>query len=213
MDYLIALFGVLLLILPADFLSRGKLQNVALHDVLARSRYRFAWLHWVNAADVLRAWGGVVLLRSVLGRIAPAAPFEIVLISIVAVAASVGLTIKQVFFSHEEEVLLAPCAYMIGLTAAFLPVSITLLGLALGIVVAMGLGSLAAGFAVAGVATCGLGVIFKVPPLIAACPSLLMLSPAFCALFLQRRLVLAVRPSYGSRNAPLREVEVLRRGR
>lgn len=213
MDYLIALLGLLLLVLPTEMLTRRKLHNIALHDIISRPRYRFAWLHWVNFADFLRAFGGVVLLRSVLGRIAPSAPHEIVLVSTVAVAAGLGFTVKQLLYSQEDDHLLAPCAYLIGLTFVFIPAAIALLGLSLGIVVAMGLGSLAAGFAVAGVATAGLGVMFKVSPLAAACPSVLLLSPALGALMMQRRLVLSVRPSYGSRNAPLRDVEVRRRDR
>jgi hypothetical protein len=212
MDYLIVILGVLLLALPAEAFSRKKMQNISLHDLMQRVRFKYAWLHWVNAVDLLRAWGGVYVLKVVSGRIAPSVPLEIVWISLVGGAACVGLTIKQLLYSDGEDDLLAPCAYLIGVTIVFVPALAAVLAFSLGVVVAMGLRSLAVGFTVAGLLTGVLGAVLRVPPLVAACPGLLLLSPAFCAVMLQRRLVVAVRPSYGTRNAPLREVTLQRQG-
>lgn len=211
-DYLIAGLGALLMVVPAEFLSRKKLQNVSLHDVMLRSRFRYAWLHLVNVADLMRAWGGAYVLASVTGRILPAWPVEIVKVVMLGVCACAGLTAKQLLHSKGEDDLLAPCAYLIGLTFALMPALLAFLALAIGAVVGMGLSSLAIGFAVAGIATGGLGIMLKIAPLQIACAGLLLLSPALCAVMLQRRLVLAVRPSHGTRNAPLREVPVSRRG-
>jgi hypothetical protein len=212
MDYLIAVLGVLLLIVPADFFWRKKLQNVTLNDVMHRVRFRYAWIHWVNAADFFRAWIGVYALKSAELRMMPGVSPEIMSVSVVGIAVCIGLTMKQLLFSAGEGDLSAPCAYLVGMTLSFSPTLVAFLALCTGAVVAMGFGSLSAGFAGAGLAAGGLGVIFRVPPLLAAASGGLLFSPALCAVMLQRRLVLAVRPSYGTKNAPLREVPVQRRG-
>ncbi len=205
MHYLYYIFGVCLLVIPAGLLSRRQLKVASLPELTERSRHRFGWLHWVNLVDLLRAWSGLHLVRHAFTLIDPAASSTLLTLVTTAIAALAGLGLQQVFHSAEEDDLVAPVAYAIGLTLAFIPPMVALLALPLGLVAALGLRSLGSGFTLAAAATAALGLLFRLPALAVATASLLLFAPAFMAAVLQRRLVLTVRPRKDQRAAPLRE--------
>lgn len=209
MHYLFYITGVFLLVLPAGLISRRRLKVVSLPELSDRSRHRLGWLHWVNFIDLARAWGGLVLVRHAFSIIDPASETSLLPLATTAIAALAGLGLQQVFHSADDDDLVAPVAYAIGLTFAFIPLQVALLALPLGLAAALGLNSLGTGFVLAAIATAVLGLLMRLSPLIVATASLLLFSPALLAAVLQRRLVLTVRPRAGeTRPAPFRDIPV-----
>ncbi len=208
MYYVFYLLGVCLLVLPAGLLTRRRLKLVSLPELAERSRHRLGWLHWVNFVDLARAWGGLELVRHAFVIIDPYAAAGVLPLATIAVAALAGLGLQQVFHASEDD-LVAPVAYAIGLTFAFIPPQVAMLALPLGLAAALGLRSLGTGFVLAAVATAALGLLLRLSPLVVATASFALISPVLLANVLQRRLVLTVR---GGRNeerlAPVRDFPV-----
>lgn len=125
-----------------------------------------------------------------------------------AIAALAGLGLQQVFHSADEDDLVAPVAYAVGLTLAFIPPIVALLTLPIGLIAALGLRSLGTGFVLAAAATAALGLLLRLPTLVVATASLLLFAPALLAAVLQRRLVLTVRNRKEPRSEPLRKIPV-----
>lgn len=208
MHYLFYIIGVVLLVLPAGLISRRRLKVVSLPELADRQRNRLGWLHWVNFIDLARAWGGLELVRHAFFIIDPVAASGMLPLVTTAIAALAGLGLQQVFHSADEDDLVAPVAYAVGLTFAFLPPHVALLALPLGLAAALGLRSLGTGFVLAAAATAVLGLLLRLSPLVVATASMLLFAPALLAGVLQRRLVLTVRNRVESREAPLRDIPV-----
>lgn len=208
MHNLLYILGVILLVLPAGLLSRRRLKVASLLEIAERPRHRLAWLHWVNFVDLARAWGGLVLVREAFLSLDPNAAADSLVLPHLAIAALAGLGLQQVFHSADEDDLVAPVAYAVGLTFAFMPPQVALLALPLGLAAALGLRSLGTGFALAAAAIAGLGVLLRLSPLVVATNSLLLFAPVLFAGVLQRRLVLTVRRIGTERPATLRDIPV-----
>lgn len=200
--------GVVLLVLPAGLLSRRHLKVASLPELASRPRQRLGWLHWINLVDLVRAWGGLFLMREAFAAVDPAASAQALTLLNLAVAALAGLGLQQVFHSADDDDLVAPVAYAVGLTFAFLPPHVALLAIPLGLAAALGLRSLGTGFVLAAAATAGLGLLLRVSPLVVGTASMLLFAPALLAGLLQRRLVLTVRSRGEERPAPLRDFPV-----
>lgn len=209
MHYLFYIIGVFLLVIPAGLLSRRRLKVISLPELADRTRNRLGWLHWVNFIDLARAWGGLELVRHAFVMIDPAAASAMLPLVTIAIAALAGLGLQQVFHAADEDDLVAPVAYAIGLTFAFIPPQVAMLALPLGLAAALGLRSLGTGFVLSAIATAVLGLLLHLSPLVVATASMLLFSPALLAGVLQRRLVLTVRNRIGeTREAPLRDIPV-----
>ena len=208
MHYLLYITGVLLLVIPAGLLSRRQLKIVSLPELADRPRNRLGWLHWVNLVDLGRAWGGLVLVRQAFVLIDANASGQTLPLLTIAIAALAGLGLQQVFYSADEDDLVAPVAYAVGLTLAFMPLQVAFLSLPLGLAAALGLRSLGTGFVLAAAATAVMGLLLRLSPLVVATSSLLLFAPALLAGVLQRRLVLTVRRGAVSREAPMRDFPV-----
>lgn len=209
MHYFFYITGVFLLVLPAGLISRRRLKVVSLPELADRPRHRMGWLHWVNFIDLARAWAGLELVRHAFVMIDPAAASTMLPLVTIAISALAGLGLQQVFHAADEDDLVAPVAYAIGLTFAFIPPQVALLALPLGLATALGLKSLGSGFVFAAISTAVLGFLLHLSPLIVATASLLLFAPALLAGMLQRRLVLTVRNRAGeTREAPLRDIPI-----
>jgi len=206
MHYLYYILGVCLLVVPAGLVSRRQLRVISLPELADRARHRLGWLHWVNLIDLLRAWGGLQLVRHAFAIIDPAAASSMLPLVTTAIAALAGLGLQQVFHSADEDDLVAPVAYAVGLTLAFIPPIVALLTLPIGLIAALGLRSLGTGFVLAAAATAALGLLLRLPTLVVATTSLLLFTPALLAAVLQRRLVITVRNRKELRTEPLREI-------
>lgn len=204
MHYLFYIIGVSLLVMPTGLIGRRTLCNVTLRDFVERTRSRLVCLHWVNFVDLGRAWAGLVMVREAFVRIDPGANSDVVTLATVAVASLAGLALRQWFSVSDDDDMVAPVAYAIGLIFAFMPPQVALLALPLGLAAALGLRSLNLGFILGALATGGLGVMFRVSPLVVATSSLVLFAPVVIAGILQRRLVLSVRRGPVVREAPLR---------
>lgn len=208
MHYLYYILGVCLLVIPAGLLSRRQLRVISLPELADRSRHRLGWLHWVNFIDLLRAWAGLHLIRHAFAIIDPGSASALFPLVTTAIAALAGLGLQQVFHDADEDDLVAPVAYAVGLTFAFLPPLVALLTLPIGLIAALGLRSLGSGFVLAAAATAGLGLLLRLPTLVVATTSFLLFAPALIASMFQRRLVLTVRNRKDTRSEPLREVSI-----
>lgn len=200
--------GVILLVLPAGLLSRRRLKVTSLPDLADRPRQRLGWLHWLNFIDLARAWGGLLLVRQAFLMLDPGASSHVLTLLHLALAALAGLGLQQVFHSADDDELVAPVAYAIGLTFAFMPAQVSLLALPLGLAAALGLRSLGTGFVLAAAATAVLGLLFRLSPLVVGTASMLLFAPALLAGLLQRRLVLTVRSRGEGREPTLRDFPV-----
>ena len=208
MHYLYYVIGVLVLVLPAGLLSRRHLRVITLPELTDRARHRFGWVHWLNLLDLLRAWAGLQLVRHAFTVIAPGSAGSMLTVATTAIAALAGLGLQQVFHSSDEDDLVAPVAYAVGLTMAFLPPLVALLALPIGLIAAVGMRSLASGFVLAAAATAGIGILFRLPTLVVATTSFLLFAPALLAAIFQRRLVLTVRIRKEIQSEPLREIPI-----
>ena len=208
MHYLYYIAGVFLLVIPAGLLSRRQLRVISLPELTNRPRYRFGWIHWVNLMDLLRAWAGLHLVRHAFALIDPAAAGSVLALATTAIAALAGLGLQQVFYSADEDDLVAPVAYAIGLTFAFIPPLVALLALPVGLMAAFGMRSLGSGFVLAAAATAALGVLLRLPTLVVATTSFLLFAPALMAAIFHRRLVLTVRHRKEIHSERLREIPV-----
>ena len=208
MHYLFYIIGVSLLVIPAGLLSRRRLKAVSLPELADRPKYRLGWLHWVNFIDLARAWGGLELVRHAFVIVDPASASALLPLITTAIAALAGLGLQQVFHSADDDDLVAPVAYAIGLTFAFISPQVALLALPLGLAAALGLRSLGTGFVLAAIATAAVGFLLRQSPLLVATASMLLFAPALLAGILQRRLVLTIRSRGEGRPAPLRDFPV-----
>lgn len=208
MHYLFYIIGVFLLVIPAGLLSRRRLKVVSLPELADRSKNRLGWLHWVNFIDLARAWGGLELVRHAFAIVDPTSVSVLLPLVTTAIAALAGLGLQQVFHSADDDDLVAPVAYAIGLTFAFIAPQVALLALPLGLAAALGLRSLGTGFVLAAIATAAVGFLLRQSPLLVATASMLLFAPALLAGILQRRLVLTIRSRGESRPAPLRDFPV-----
>jgi hypothetical protein len=194
--------------MPAGLLSRRQLRVISLPELTDRSRHRFGWIHWVNFMDLIRAWAGLQLVRHAFAIIDPAAAGSLLALAMTAIAALAGLGLQQVFHSADDDDLVAPVAYAIGLTLAFLPPLVALLALPIGLVAALGMRSLGSGFVLTAVATAAIGVLLRLPTLVVATASFLLFAPPLMAAIFHRRLVLTVRNRKEPRADPLREIPI-----
>jgi hypothetical protein len=208
MHYLYYITGVFLLVFPAGLLSRSQLRVISLPELTDRARHHFGWVHWINLLDLLRAWAGLHLVRHAFRMIDPGAAGSMLAVATTAVAALAGLGLQQVFYSADEDDLVAPVAYAIGLTMAFIPPLVALLVLPIGLLAAIGMRSLGSGFVLAAAATAGIGLLLRLPTLVVATTSLVLFAPALLAAVFQRRLVLTVRNRKEPRGEPLREIPI-----
>lgn len=213
MSYLYYIIGVFLLVTPAGMITRGRFANVTLRELVERSRNRLGWLHWVNFFDLARGLGGLLLVKEAFRVIDPSAGGSLVTLATLAVAAFTGLGLQQFFYASDDDDMVAPVAYAIGLTFAFLPLKVAALAVPMGLVAAFGVHSLGMGFVLAAFATGALGYVFRVSPLVLATSCFLLCAPVVLAGVLQRRLVLSVRGGPLTRPAPLREVSLSRGAR
>lgn len=213
MHHLFYIIGVTLLVVPAGLLSRRRLKIASLPEIADRPRQRLGWLHWVNFIDLARAWGGLILVRHAFLMLDPGASSQTLPLLYLALSALAGLGLQQVFHSSDEDDLVAPVAYAVGLTFAFMPPQVALLALPLGLAAALGLRSLGTGFVLAATATAVLGLLLRLSPLVVATTSLVLFAPALLAGILQRRLVLTIRRGAQERAAPVRDIPIVRASR
>jgi len=205
--------GVALLIVPAGLLTRRRFQAVSLRELADKPVHRLGWLHALNLIDLARAWGGFTLLDRAVHTLEPVAqgvlfsPAQIAL----AAAALGGLGLQQLFHRGDEDDLVAPVAYALGLVLASIPLQVAFIVLPLGLTAALGLRSLGSGFSVAALAVVGLGVLMGLSPLVVATSGLVLFAPVVLAGIFQRRLVLIVRRVREPRAERLREIPVERR--
>jgi len=213
MHYALYIIGVLLLILPAGLLTSRWLKIATLHQIAKHPRQRLGWLHWVNLADLVRAWAGLTLVRHACVVVDSANSFNTVTFLMVAAAVLVGLGLQLVFHSAEEDDLVAPVAYAIGLVFAVLPPQLAFLVLPLGFVAALAFGSVATGFFIAAAVAAVIGYMFQLPPIAVATAGIVLFTPALSAGLCQRRLVLTIRRGPLVRSAPVRDFQVQRPSR
>jgi hypothetical protein len=210
MHYLFYILGVTLLVVPAGLLGRSQLEIASLPEIADRPRKRLGWLHWINFIDLARAWGGLLLVRQAFIAIDPGASAQTVPLLCLALSALAGLGLQQIFHSAGDDDLVAPVAYAVGLTFAFMPLQVALLALPLGLATALGLRSLGTGFVLAATTTAILGFLLRLSPVVVATASLVLFAPALLAGMLQRRLVLTIRRGMLERAAPMRDFPVAR---
>lgn len=208
MHYLYYISGVCLLVMPAGLLSRRQLRAISLPELTDRSRHRFGWIHWINLMDLLRAWAGLHLVRHAFSLIDPAAAGSALALATTAIAALAGLGLQQVFYSADDDDLVAPVAYAVGLTFAFIPPLVALLVLPVGLMAAFGMRSLGSGFVLAAASTAAIGVLLRLPTLVVATTSFLLFAPALIAAIFHRRLVLTVRHRKEVHSERLREIPI-----
>ncbi len=213
MSYLYYVLGAFLLVTPSGLLIPGRYSNVTLRELVGRTRNRMGWLHWVNLFDFARGLGGLLLVKEAFRVIDPGAGGNIVTLATVAAASFAGLGLQQFFYAADDDDMVAPVAYAVGLTFAFLPLKVAVLALPLGLVGAFGVHSVGLGFVLAAIAAGGLGYVFRVSPLLLATTCSLLCAPVALAGIMQRRLVVSVRSGPQTKAAPLREVSFSRSGR
>lgn len=207
------LFGLALLIIPAGLLSRRRFQAVSLRELADKPAHRLGWLHALNLIDLARAWGGFTLLERSVRALQPATsgePFSPALIALAA-AALAGLGLQQILHRGDDDDLVAPVAYALGLIFACIPPQVSIIILPLGLTAALGLRCLGSGFTVAALAAVALGLLTGQSPLVVATSGLILFAPVLLAGVLQRRLVLVVRKVREPRTERLRDVPVERR--
>ncbi len=211
--HLFYVIGLLLLIIPAGLLTRRRLQGVSLRELADRPGHRLGWLHVLNLLDLARAWGGFTLLERAVRLLEPGAADAVFSPALVALAAAAlaGLGLQQVFHGGDDEDLVAPVAYALGLVFACIPPQVAVIVLPLGLTAALGLRSLGSGFTAAALAAVGLGLLLGLSPLVVATSGLVLAAPVLLAGVLQRRLVLMVRRVREPRAERLRDTPVVRR--
>lgn len=158
--------------------------------------------------DLLRAWAGLHLVRHAFSLIDPAAAGSALALATTAIAALAGLGLQQVFYSADDDDLVAPVAYAVGLTFAFIPPLVALLVLPVGLMAAFGMRSLGSGFVLAAASTAAIGVLLRLPTLVVATTSFLLFAPALIAAIFHRRLVLTVRHRKEVHSERLREIPI-----
>ena len=213
MSYLYYILGVFLLVTPAGLITPGRLTNVTMRELVERTRNRLGWMHWANFFDFARGLGGLLLVKEAFRAIDPSAGGSVVTLVTVALASFAGLGLQQFFYPSDDDDMVAPVAYAVGLTFAFLPLKIAALALPLGMVGAFGVHSIGMGFVMSALAVGGLGYVFRVSPLLLATGCFLLCAPVALAGIMQRRLVLSVRSGPLTKAAPLREVSLSQGGR
>lgn len=206
MSYFYYILGCVLLTLPAGVLTHNRLEFATLAQVVDRSRFRLGWLHWQNLVDLIRAWAGLTLVRHAFAAVDPAATGSLFVLAICTIVALAGLGIQQILHPGDEDDLIAPVAYLMGLLLAFIPLPVALLAIPLGTALTLGLRSLDGGFILGAVATAGLGYFMRLSPVQAGTAALLLFWPAFFAAITKRRLVLTVRNRAQARTPGLRDI-------
>lgn len=210
MIYAFLFTGLLLLTLPAGFLTGRRHQRATLVEIADRERLRMGWVNWLNLLDLSRAWAGLFLIREAFLLIHPAAAGHKLVLLVLTAAALAGLILQQVFHHDaDRDELVAPAAYAIGLTLAFLPPQVALLALPLGLASALALRSVGSGFLLSAAAVGAVGILFHQSMIKMAAASCLLLFTPLLAALLQRRLVLIVRGRSHARPAALRHIPVV----
>ena len=208
MHYLLYFTGVLLLTLPTGFFARNRLKVTTLPDLADRSRHRFGWLHLLNAIDLLRAYGGVLLLSTGFALYEPTAPAQLLPKIVLFVAAMLGLLLQHAFHRTESDELPVPIAFALGLVAALLPLKVAILVLPLGIASTIAMRSLGLGLALTSVATAVLGKLLGVSIATVGTACAILFLPIVLSGMLHRRLVITIRRGPEIRYGKLRDVPV-----